>query len=154
MNKIHISSYYDCAIYHFPATVSYRLVIFNTKLAHRRTSTKMKCMYIACLYIVCLNICSLFYLNVNIQKQNKHFCYQIMFPIMEKTRFSLYFPFSCVPLDIFVQKGSLRFYFYIIFCCSFLRFFILISIPPSSPAIASSPLLCVSNSKADITSCL
>lgn len=38
-----------CTIYHFSATTSYRLVIYKPELAHKRTSTKMKCMYIACL---------------------------------------------------------------------------------------------------------
>lgn len=38
-----------CTVYHFSATTSYRLVIYKPELAHKRTSTKMKCMYIACL---------------------------------------------------------------------------------------------------------
>lgn len=80
-------------------------------------------MHVHCLSVLMLvltaqtfwdSLCSLFYLNINIWIIFFfNLCYQIMFPIVENIFTSV--NLSCVPLDIFVQKGSLIFYFYTIF---------------------------------------
>ena len=95
-----------------------------------------------------------FYVNIPLLFFCFYLCYQIMFPIVENTRSSLQSLYLVSRWLSLLRKGSLIFYFLYNILLIFPQIVLLISVPSSFPAITSSPLLFVSNSKADITSCL
>lgn len=130
MNKIGVSSYSTIQYYHFSTTILYRLVIYKPKLAHKRTSTKRKCMYIACLCsCLCLQHrrCAIEYLFFVLFKCKYQSFSPLVppnhFPHCEKYRIFSSVPLSCVPPVISVQKGSLILYFSTKFCWSLLTLF-------------------------------